>query len=164
MLLAIVFVVTAVVGIPIQYFAGESSQFDLLVFLSPFFFIALPMLALTAAFAVLFEYIGFLCGGFGNIVYFFFFGFVITLACRWGRTIQRSTQSASVFSAIVWVKPRKPFFPTIAGASLLGSTGAPIMGTFPWAGVDLAEFGIIATRLMFLGIGIMTAFVSYPLF
>ena len=53
-------VVLALVGVAIQFFAGESSQFDLLVFLSPFIFIALPMLALTAAFAVLFEYIGFL--------------------------------------------------------------------------------------------------------
>jgi hypothetical protein len=61
-------IVLSVVAFAIQALAGESSQFDLLALFSPFLFIALPMLALTAALAVLFESIGFLQGGFGNLV------------------------------------------------------------------------------------------------
>jgi len=79
-------VVLVVVGIPIQYLSGESTQFDFIAYLAPFIFVALPMLALTAALAVLFEYIGFLKGGFGNILYFFLFGVVISVAVSYGQT------------------------------------------------------------------------------
>ena len=72
-LLAMLFVL-ALVGIAIQMFVGESRQLDLAILLSPFLFIAVPMLALTAALAVLFECIGFLQGGLGNLLYFFLFG------------------------------------------------------------------------------------------
>jgi hypothetical protein len=152
-------VVLVMVGVALQYFAGESIQFDLLVFLSPFFFIALPMLALTAAFAVLFEYVGFLRGGFGNIVYFFFFGFVITLAISLGKNYPIFDPIGFRVLSNSMGEAAKAIFPDYSGSFSLGSTGAPIMGTFPWAGVDWT-FGIIATRLMFLGIGIMMAFVS----
>ena len=57
----------------------------------------------------------------------------------------------------------KAIFPDYSGSFSLGSTGVPITGTFPWAGVDWT-FGIIATRLMFLGIGIIMAFGFFPLF
>lgn len=65
--------VLALAGIVIQLFQGENTQINLLVFLEPFFFIVMPLMALVAAAAVLFEAIPFLQGGFGNIVYFFTF-------------------------------------------------------------------------------------------
>ena len=71
-------VVLAIIGIAIQLFAGESNRFDFFTLIAPFIYIALPMLALTAALAVLFETIGFLQGGFGNMLYFFLFGLVIS--------------------------------------------------------------------------------------
>ena len=151
--------VLVAVSVAIQFFAGESSQLDLLILLSPFIFIALPMLALTAAFAILFEYIGFLRSGFGNILYFFFFGLIITLAISLGKNhpmldpIGFRVLSDSMGGAA------KATFPDYAGSFSLGSTGVPVMGTFPWSGVDWT-FGIIGTRLMFLGIGITMAFVS----
>ena len=70
-------VVLALAGIIIQFLQGESTQVDLGTFLSPFLFIATPLMLLVAAIAVLFETIPFLQGGFGNIVYFFLF--IITL-------------------------------------------------------------------------------------
>src|SRR6185503_15570600 len=51
--------VLALASIPIQYFAGENTQIDLVALLEPFVFIALPMMALVAALAVLFETIQF---------------------------------------------------------------------------------------------------------
>src|SRR5512134_2989724 len=54
--------VLALAGIGIQFIAGENRQLDLYAMLAPFLFIALPMMALVAAVAVLFESIGFLSG------------------------------------------------------------------------------------------------------
>jgi ABC-type transport system involved in multi-copper enzyme maturation permease subunit len=71
-LLAMV-IVMALVSIPIQYLAGENIQIDFIALFEPFVFIALPMMALVAALAVLFETIPFLQGGFGNLAYFFLF-------------------------------------------------------------------------------------------
>src|SRR6185436_15530464 len=58
--------VLAVAGIGIQFLTGESRQLEFAALLAPFLFIALPMMAMVAALAVLFESIGFLSGGFGN--------------------------------------------------------------------------------------------------
>jgi ABC-2 family transporter protein len=65
--------ILALAGIVIQYLQGENTQINLLAFLDPFFLIVMPLMALVAAAAVLFETIPFLQGGFGNIVYFFAF-------------------------------------------------------------------------------------------
>jgi len=73
-------VILMLAGIIIQFLQGESLQLDLIAFVSPFVVIVLPLIALVAAVAVLFETIPFLSGGFGNIVYFFLFVMVIALA------------------------------------------------------------------------------------
>jgi hypothetical protein len=65
--------VLALAGLIIQLLQGENRQINLLAFLDPFFFLVMPLMALVAAAAVLFEAIPFLQGGFGNIVYFFAF-------------------------------------------------------------------------------------------
>ncbi len=69
--------VLALAGIVIQFLQGENTQISLGVFLAPFFFLVMPLMALVAAVAVLFETISFLQGGFGNIL--FFFGFILFL-------------------------------------------------------------------------------------
>ena len=157
-LLAMV-VVLAVVGVPIQYFAGESSQFDLVAFLAPFVFVALPMLALTAALAVWFEYIGFLKGGFGNIVYFFLFGFVISFSIAMGKSNPMFDPIGFRVLSDSMGEAAKAVFPDYSGSFSLGSTGVAVIGTFPWSGVHWT-FDLIMTRLTFLGIGIVMAFVS----
>ena len=55
--------ILALVGLALQLFAGESDQFDFTAFFAPFLFVALPMLALTAALAVTFECVEFTQGG-----------------------------------------------------------------------------------------------------
>ena len=72
-------VILAVFGLVIQALSGESTQLNVGAYLSPFVFIVTPVMALVAAFAVLFEAIPFLSGGFGNIVYFFAFVMMIPL-------------------------------------------------------------------------------------
>jgi hypothetical protein len=65
--------VLALGAIVIQFLQGENTQINLFAFLSPFVFIVMPLMALVAAVAVLFESVSFLHGGFGNMVYFFAF-------------------------------------------------------------------------------------------
>jgi hypothetical protein len=65
--------VLALAGLLIQLLQGENRQINLLAFLDPFFFLVMPLMALVAAAAVLFEAIPFLQGGLGNIIYFFAF-------------------------------------------------------------------------------------------
>jgi len=73
-------VILMLAGIVIQFLQGESLQLDLIAFVNPFVIIVLPLIALVAAVAVLFETIPFLSGGFGNIVYFVLFVMIIALA------------------------------------------------------------------------------------
>ncbi len=61
----------------IQYFRIRGISLPAL--LAPFIVITLPFLGLVAAMAVLFETIGFLKGGIGNLVYFFLFVILLML-------------------------------------------------------------------------------------
>lgn len=112
--------VLAIAGIGIQFLAGENTQLNLPALLAPFLFITLPMMALVAAIAVLFESIGFLSGGFGNVLYFFLFVFIFPLADNLSKTnpaleplglglIQQSTSVAA-----------KAAFPKYDGGFVLG--------------------------------------------
>jgi hypothetical protein len=156
-------IILAIAGIAIQFFAGESHQFDFVAFFAPFLFIALPMLALTAALAVTFECIGFTQGGFGNLLYFFFFGLIISLAVTSGKNnplidpLGFHVLSESMGAAA------KVVFPDYDGSFVLGSTGTPIRDLFPWSGVDWT-YNIVFTRLAFLGFGIILALASSILF
>ena len=156
-------IVLAFVGIAIQIFTGESNQLDFMALLSPFLFIALPMLALVAAIAVLFESISFLQGGLGNIVYFFIFIFTLPLADSLSKInpameplgfglIQESMDAAA-----------KAEFPEFGGGFILGSTDTPIQGVFHWSGVDWTP-DIILRRLFFIGIAMVLTLVASALF
>ncbi|MET7398875.1 hypothetical protein ABZS66_35845 [Dactylosporangium sp. NPDC005572] len=61
----------AATTLALQQLRGESRALDLPGLLAPYLFIALPMLAVTAAAAVLFETTPMLRGGLGNILWFF---------------------------------------------------------------------------------------------
>ena len=147
-------IVLAIVGIAIQFFAGESNQFDFVAFFAPFLFVALPMLALTAALAVTFECVGFTQGGFGNMLYFFLFGLIISVAVTSGKNdLLLDLPGFHVLSESMGAAA-KAVYPNYDGGFVLGSTGAPILGTFPWSGVAWT-FDTIFMRLMILGIGIL---------
>jgi hypothetical protein len=57
----------------IQLMRGEALKISLFGYLLPYLLITLPMMALVAVVAVLFESIRWLRGGFGNVVFFFLF-------------------------------------------------------------------------------------------
>ncbi|HXD11536.1 MAG TPA: ABC transporter permease subunit [Anaerolineales bacterium] len=151
--------VLAVAGIGIQFLTGESRQLEFAALLAPFLFIALPMMAMVAALAVLFESIGFLSGGFGNVLYFFLFVMVFPIADALSKSepaieplgfglLQQSMGAAA-----------KAAFPDYDGDFILGSTDIPIQGVFHWAGVDWTP-DIILKRFAFFGIAIVLTLIA----
>jgi len=151
--------VLVVVGIIIQFLAGENTEFDFVTLVAPFVFIALPMLALTAALAVLFETIGFLQGGFGNLLYFVLFSFTISLAISFGKSNQLLDPVGFSLLHQSMGMAAKAAFPDYSGEFVLGNTGTPITGVFPWSGVEWT-FDIALTRFTFLAVAAGLALVS----
>jgi hypothetical protein len=77
--------VLAVGAVLMQFFAAEDPHADFIALLLPFFLIALPTMALTAAFALLFETLPILRGGVGNVAWFFVFTLGMALPMTSGR-------------------------------------------------------------------------------
>jgi len=76
--------VLAMAAVAMQLLAAEDRTFHAWALLSPFLFLALPAMAMTAAMALLFETFRFLRGGFGNVLWFFLWGFGISLPLATG--------------------------------------------------------------------------------
>ena len=74
--LGVMILVLMAVGILMDLLVGISS-FNMWALVAPLLFVALPCMALVAAFAVLFESIRWLRGGLGNVAYFFLFNLLI---------------------------------------------------------------------------------------
>jgi hypothetical protein len=143
--------VLALSGIVIQFWKGESIQIDLFAFLSPFFFIVLPCMALIAAIAVLFEAIPFLQGGLGNIIYFV--AFIISLPFF----IENLDSSFSVFEPIGiglleedMGKAVLASYPDYKGGFSLGPS-EEIANTFTWTGIHWTP-DLILARLALIGL------------
>lgn len=71
--------VLAIAAIAMYFVAGDSSGFSLSFLLTPFLFMALPAMAVTAALALFFETIPILRGGLGNVPYFFLWDGLLSL-------------------------------------------------------------------------------------
>jgi hypothetical protein len=147
-------VILAVTGVIIQFLTGESSQMDLLALLTPFLFVTLPTLALVAAVAVLFETIGFLSGGFGNIIYFFLFAMVIPL----GDALTKNNPALEPLGISLLQQSMgaeaKAVFPDYDGGFMLGSTDIPAKGIFHWSGVSWST-DIILQRITIFGLAVV---------
>ena len=155
-------IVLAVVAIAIQFLAGENKEFDFVALLAPFVFIALPMLALTAAVAVLFECIGFLQGGFGNLLYFVLFSLTISLAISFGRSNELLDPVGFSLLHQSMGAAAKAAFPDYSGEFVLGGSDTPITGIFAWSGVNWTP-DIVFARFMFFGVAFALALIS-PIF
>jgi len=95
--------VLALVAVLMQFFAAEDSHADFIALLLPFLFVALPAMALVAAFAVLFETVPLLRGGLGNVAWFFVYSLGMALpelsGRRWLDPMGLMTAAYSVMDA-----------------------------------------------------------------
>ena len=154
--LMLMVVILAIFGIVIQFLSGESMQLNLSAYLLPFVFIVMPLMALVAAVAVLFEAIPFLSGGFGNIVYFF--GFIMMLPLIMEQDFINTypaiePMGLALLKADMTEEVLK-VFPDYDNSFMLGGMDTPIIGTFTWTGIEWTP-AIIATRFAFIGLAIL---------
>jgi hypothetical protein len=78
--LSLMIVILVLSAIVMQLVRGEDTHIQLWKLLAPFLFLAVPVMAVVAAVAVLFETIPFLRSGFGNVAYFFLWAFALSLS------------------------------------------------------------------------------------
>lgn len=154
--------VLALAGIAVQFWKGENAQIDLIVFLEPFFFIILPLMALVAATAVLFEAIPFLQGGFGNVVYFMAFVMLIPLFME-NDSLKKYTAFEPIGINLMANEMGREvikFYPDYSGSFTLGSSGAGQTGTFLWTGVDWTPSILLGRFTVFIAAIFITLFAS----
>ncbi|MCP4140474.1 MAG: hypothetical protein GY755_09325 [Chloroflexi bacterium] len=149
--------ILAIASIGIQLLAGENTNIDLIALFAPFLFVTIPLLAFVSAIAVLFETIGFLQGGLGNIIYFFLFIFIIPL----GMSLEDPALEPLGFSLLEnsMAKVVTAQFPSYQGGFVLGAAPGVITDTFVWSGIDWTP-SIIAARFSFFGIGAIIALLA----
>jgi hypothetical protein len=143
-----------IIGLIIQLISGESSRLDLGVYLAPFIYIVMPLMALVAAVAVLFEVIPFLSGGFGNIVYFFGFVMLIPLTMENLQSIPALEPLGMALLKTDMAQEVMQVYPDYDGSFMLGGLETPIEGTFTWTGIDWTA-PVVATRLGYMGLAVL---------
>ena len=150
--------VLALAGMVIQLMQGENTQINLLPFLSPFVFIVMPLMALVAAAAVLFEAVPFLQGGFGNIVYFFAFISFLPLFME-NPTLKQYPAFEPTGLGLLGSEMGKAvtaIYPAYNGDFSLGGGSVAATRVFTWNGVHwtpefiLARFSVIALAILLI--------------
>ena len=151
--------VLALGAIVIQFLQGENTQINLFAFLSPFVFIVMPLMALVAAVAVLFESVSFLQGGFGNIVYFFAFISFIPLFLENATLKQHPAFEPTGLGILASEMGRAvtTIYPEYSGDFSLGGGFVTATKVFTWNGVQWTP-EIIVARLSLVGLSILLIF------
>ncbi|MFC6022472.1 hypothetical protein ACFP2T_40740 [Plantactinospora solaniradicis] len=138
--------VLAATGLVMQLARGEDRAVDPVALLMPFGLLAVPVLAVAAATAVLFDSVRPLRGGFGNIVWFFgaMVGVIVGQgpdAPLGGLGVQWVARSLRASLAAAQVEP-------VDGEFSLGLMYLEHpLRTFEWSGPDV-DFGFVAQRLL----------------
>jgi ABC-type transport system involved in multi-copper enzyme maturation permease subunit len=159
--LAVMLAVTALATLVLQLVLGEDRQVQPLTLLMPLIWIVLPTLALVSAIALLFESLSWLCGGFGNIVYFFLCT-VLTMASfmpvmvglgepALGDVLGIGRPLAAMLRATAETIPGLDAGNTSIGPVPNFLAGMPLQ-TFVWAGMTWSPLDVLA-RLQWIGVG-----------
>jgi ABC-type transport system involved in multi-copper enzyme maturation permease subunit len=155
--LTVLVLILAVAAVVMVLFQSETAL-DPVALLMPFFAVALPNMALTAALAAFFETVPWLRGALGNVVYFFAW-LVWAPGLTMAGSVLPSLQDPSgysIFSASLTAAANAAF-PGMHFAGI--STGIAAGFTrevFPWAGLDWTP-GIVAGQWLWgiLGLGLV---------
>ena len=153
--LGIAVVIMLVEGILMNLLLG-THNLDLLALAAPLVVIALPCVALIAAFAVLFESIGWLRGGLGNVIYFFAFMFALV----WSGQIEDIGTPGKIANPYIdftgWQiigdsvsRAARAAYPSTAGGFAFSITDLPAPNIFLWNGLQWTR-DIFLSRGFFL--------------
>jgi ABC-type transport system involved in multi-copper enzyme maturation permease subunit len=163
--------ITALAAVVLQLARGEDRQIELMALFAPMIWIMLPTLALVAALAVLFEMVGWLRGGLGNVIYFFVCTAIIQASFL---PVMMSAGGPEVASLPIDVfgiglplgsmlHATSVAFPGLdASNNSIGPLPVALAGplqTFVWAGVAWTP-AVIAARLFWLGVACAIALLA----
>jgi hypothetical protein len=161
--LGVMILILMAAGVAMILLVGEA-PLDGWALISPLLFFALPLMALVAALAVLFETIGWLRGGFGNIVYWFMFMLLIApgISIQPYEPLLDFTGIRLVADGIV--QAAKLTYPGIEGGfgfNMLSAITAP--QRFHYGGIQWTA-DVILPRLLFVLVAIGLAMLASALF
>lgn len=159
--LTLIVAILAGAALLIQLLLGEDRQLQLWPLLAPFLLIALPMMALVAAIAVLFETVRWLRGGFGNVVYAMLycalFGVGVQTQSPWldaaGITLLGASMKAAARAA----------YPDYAGGFTLSMASDKPLATFVWPGLEWTG-AVLLQRGLWLALAVGLVLLSARLF
>ncbi|MCE1252313.1 MAG: ABC transporter permease [Anaerolineae bacterium] len=162
-LLSTLVFILALAALGMQLLHAESAAlFDIWALIAPFLFVALPMMALVAAFAIFFECISWLKGGFGNMMYFFVFIFIIVFAIELQNTTWMDVTGIRLIGDSMKAAALA-VFPDYNGSFVLGMTEREALKTFVWNGVNWT-LPTILSRLIWLPVSLLLVLLGLPFF
>jgi LPXTG-motif cell wall-anchored protein len=149
----------------IQLTVAEDSHLHIGQLLLPFVFLSLPVMALVAAMAVLFETVPFLRGGFGNVVWFFTYvsGMALGIPGETGRSSHPDPFGIGAVFQNVTAVYRGTFGREPKGFILGGVEHSTKTARFVWEGMDWT-LPILGARLVWMLAAVGLAFLAALLF
>lgn len=146
-------------GLGMQLLRGEERHLDPWVMASPLIFICLPVLAIVAALAVLFECVRWLRGTLGNVLYFFLWVFGLTA----GILSPIDVLGVKALHASMGAACQARYADYDLTGLVIGGGIDPIKGTFVWNG--MAWNGpLLLQRLAWFGAALLIALAAALVF
>jgi hypothetical protein len=140
--------VLALAAVLMQLIQHEDAQVQIGPLIAPLLCIALPMMALVAAFALFFETVRWLKGGFGNLVYFCLFAFLWVAGVQLAQAPWLDVTGISLVGTHMKAAARAAF-PTYNGSFVLSMISDQPLQTFVWSGMDWTV-GLVLQRMLWL--------------
>jgi len=164
--LVLILSVMTVMAVVMQLIRAEEATVNLWALVAPIWLMGLPVLAIAAAMAVLFESISFLRGGLGNVAYFFvwlvtiitllegLFDEVTHLAQPTNDLLGFTRSMADIQQRVLAVEPDADM-----GSGLITPVRDREVSTFTWDGIGWTA-GIILGRVTWAGLAVAIALAS----
>jgi hypothetical protein len=164
--LVLILSVMTVMAAVMQLIRAEATAVNLWALITPIWLMGLPVLAIAAAMAVLFESISFLRGTLGNVAYFFVWGVILATVLEGG--IDEATGLAQPFDDIFGYTRQladiqQQVLAVDPDATMSSGLITPIrgrdVGTFVWDGVDWTV-SVVRERMRWAGLALAIALAS----
>ena len=166
--LVVILCVLTVMAVVMQLVRAEETAINFGALITPIWLMGLPMLAIAAALAVLFECVPFLKGGLGNVIYLFIWlatiGIIISGSVDEATGLAGATRDPYGYTRqLVNIQEQVLLEnPDAQVDSSFINSGNDIESTFIWNGIDW-PVGVILDRLLWFGLAVViVAFSAIP--